>query len=111
MTSLFERLGKERTAPPNKKAHQLESAQKLLDWLQRWNKNTVTLRNILQFGPHSTRYKTAASNAADVLVKNGWLIPMKTQHKNREEWYIVRQLRVYPAVATESIEKAYNSPK
>ena len=50
------------------------SAQKLLDWLQHdWTGPTITARDIYHFGPNSTR--ESAIDSAEILVKNGWLVP------------------------------------
>jgi hypothetical protein len=91
MTNLFERLSKERTAP-NKKAHQLEGAQKLLSWLMRWRKDTITAREIRIFGPYALRDQKRALDAAKKLVMNGWLIPLPARKHHHYEWQIKRKI-------------------
>jgi hypothetical protein len=99
MTNLFERLGKERTAPVKTKIHKDDPAQRLLDWLQTWPQPTVYTRDILIFGPSIVRNKKSAANATETLVRHGWLIPQKTNQRNRREWEIVRKPVVYPKLA------------
>jgi len=58
-------------------ARKLLPAQKLLDWLQHWTKPTVSARDICIYGPNSLRDRRSAIDAAEILVKTGWLIPTK----------------------------------
>ena len=77
MVSLFERLDKGRP-PPTRKAQDPSPAQKLLDWLQRWSKPTVSARDICIYGPNAIRDRQERSTSAE-MVKNGWLVPIKTR--------------------------------
>ena len=73
-------------------AQKLPPAQKLLDWLQHeWTKDTVSARDIYTFGPRSIRDRQSATDLAGILVKHGWLIPIKTRQHNMEKWAIVRK--------------------
>jgi hypothetical protein len=90
--NLFERLSKERPSPSStRKARQLEGAQKLLDWLQRWSKDTVTVRDVHIYGPHPVRGQKNVLAAAKILVKNGWLAPIKVRRYDANKWQIVRR--------------------
>jgi hypothetical protein len=74
-------------------AQKLPPAQKLLDWLQHeWTKDTVSARDIYTYGPRSIRDRQSATDLAGILVKHGWLIPIKTRQQNMEKWRIVRKL-------------------
>jgi hypothetical protein len=65
--------------------------EKLLDWLvNRWPKDTVTTKNILQFGPNPLRNRKHARPTAEILAKNGWLTPLKTRCYRDREWRIER---------------------
>jgi len=109
MADLFERLNKEQ---PKFKVSTINSelaqkpplAQTLLDWLQRWNKPTISTRDICQFGPRSIRDRKNAIIAAEILAVHGWLIPLKMRQYNAHKWQIVRRPIVYPAVATETVK-------
>ena len=73
-------------------AQKLPPAQELLDWLQHnWTKDTVSARDIYTFGPRSIRDRQSATDLAGILVKHGWLIPIKTRQQNMEKWQIVRK--------------------
>jgi hypothetical protein len=101
MTTLFERLGRERPTPNEKTPDQkLQPAQRLLDWLGRWNKDTVCTKDILQFGPNSLRDPKSAIDAAEILVRNGWLTPAKLHRYDMRKWHVVRKPVIPPKVAT-----------
>src|SRR5215469_5878525 len=76
---------------PIRETQEVSPEQKLLDWLQRWNKDTICAKNILQFDPNSIRKQKAADNATAILIKHGWLIPTKTKQSNWRRWQIVRK--------------------
>jgi hypothetical protein len=103
MSNLFERLAKERPSPSStRKARQLEGAQKLLSWLQRWTKDTITAREIRIFGPCALRDQKRALDAAEKLTKNGWLIPLPARKYHHYVWQIVRRATLDPDVITDS---------
>jgi hypothetical protein len=96
--NLFERLDKGR--PTVAKEAQEPSAQQLLNWLQRWNKDTVCTRDILIYGPNSLRNPKSAIESAEILVRNGWLSPLKPHRYDMHKWQIVRKPIIPPTVAT-----------
>src|SRR5262249_26883721 len=83
---------------PVEKAQKISPAQKLLDWLQRWGKDTVRVRDIRVYGPRPIRNPKCAVDAAKTLVKYGWLTPVWAHQKDVDEWRIVRKLIVNPKV-------------
>ena len=96
---IFKRLSAGRP-PPVEKAQDRSAAQKLLDWLQRWDKPTVCVRDIRIYGPGSLRnQKKSVTDSAEVLVKNGWLAPVQTHHGHK--WRIVRKPIAHPTIAAE----------
>jgi len=85
--------------PPVKEKAKVDPAQKLLDWLQRWHKPTITVRQIRIYGPHIMKDQRGALDAAEILVKNGWLNPAKKPfRRDRIEWQIVRTPTLSPTV-------------
>jgi hypothetical protein len=100
MATLFERLSKERPAETKIKQPHEDPAQRLLNWLGRWNKDTVCTKDILQFGPNSLRDPKSAIDAAEILVRNGWLTPAKLHRYDMRKWHIVRKPVIPPTVAT-----------
>src|SRR5262245_19420672 len=100
MVNLFKRLDRNRPPPAEKKIEQPrkepEPAQKLLDWLQRWSKPTITAREIYVSRHRFVRDKKTTLNLAEVLVEQRRLIPVETHRRDRHKWQIVRE----PAPAT-----------
>ena len=90
MVNLFERLDKGRP-PPLPKQAQPSPAQTLLDWLQHWAKTTVTAREVYTYGPNSIRNKKTTLSLAQILVEQGWLVPIETRQYNTHEWKIVQR--------------------
>ena len=66
-------------------------AQMLRDWLlTHWDKPSVAARDIQRFGPNSIRDRETAINLAEILVKDGWLVPLRSHRHDRHEWQIIR---------------------
>jgi len=84
---------------PKIKQPQKNPAQRLLDFLQRWPKNTISRRDIYIYGPKSLRDRQSAINAAEFLVKAGWLVPYKTHRHDWRVWEIVRKPIIHPTIA------------
>jgi hypothetical protein len=84
------------------------AAQALLDFLMRWDKPTVRVRDICIYGPIYTRKREAAVKQAEVLVKYNWLIPVEPSRRDSVEWQIVRAPIIHPTVAALSPTVATN---
>jgi hypothetical protein len=97
--NLFQRLDRGRPPPPTKEAQKPAPAQKLLDWLQRWTKPTVCTRDILIYGPNSLRDPKSAIDSAEILVRNGWLVPVEPHRYDMHKWQIVRKPIIPPTIA------------
>jgi hypothetical protein len=95
---IFERLDKGRRSIEviSTRTQKIQRAQKLLDWLQGWSKPTISAREICIYGPRPIRKREKAGNAAKILEKNGWLIPVQTHRYDMEAWQIVRTPVLYP---------------
>jgi hypothetical protein len=96
---IFKRLSAGRPAATTKKSSELASAQLLLDFVQRWGKDTICGKDIQNYGPGSIRDRKSRSSAAEALVEFGWLIPVKPHQRNMNKWLIVRKPIVGPRVA------------
>jgi hypothetical protein len=67
-----------------------ETSEKLRNWLvNHWAKPTVTARDICIYGPNSIRDGKTALRLAEILVEQGWLVPLKTRRRDMHEWQIV----------------------
>jgi len=86
------------TAPEPEIKQPHNDAQKLLDFLQRWPENTVTVRDFRVWGPRIFRDKRKAISTAEILVEFGWLIPTKPHWPGTYAWQVVRKPIVHPAV-------------
>jgi hypothetical protein len=98
MVSLFERLGQLSPPPATKEAQKplpdqkLQQAQRMLDWIQqRWTGNTICIRDVRQYGPNSLRNPKSMIDAAEVLVKSGWLEPAELHRYDMRKWRIIRR--------------------
>ena len=99
VVTLFERLGQPTPNETTQKPEP-EPAQLLLTWLQRWNKPSVKMNEILVYGPSCTRKRKDAINATQILTEHGWLNPLETRRSNMLEWEIVRRPIVRPTIET-----------
>jgi len=94
--NLFERLAtmvpppaeKTQTPVPNKK---LEPAQRMLDWIQRWPGDTICIRDVRQYGPNSLRDPKSVIDAAEALVRSGWLEPAESHRYDMRKWRVIRR--------------------
>ena len=90
--NLFERLSAGRPPAEKLPAEPLPihwAARILLEWLQQgWDQPTIRARDICHFGPNSIRDRESALNAAKVLEKRGWLLPLKAPQRNVKQWQI-----------------------
>ena len=110
MADLFERLDRGRPSPPIKKTQETSPAQRLLDWLQRWPKDTISTRDMMLRGPYGLRKREHVLEAAERLVRNGWLVPLATRQYNAHVWRVVRRQVIDPTVASDSPLKLHESP-
>jgi hypothetical protein len=99
--TIFERLERGRPTPtPTGPAPAKEKpAQLLLTFLQKWPKPTISRRDIYIYGPQPLRNREGAINAAEFLVKTGWLVPHKTHRHDWRVWEIVRKPIAHPTIA------------
>jgi hypothetical protein len=97
MATLFDRLepAEERVKQPSQ-----TPAQLLLTWLQKWNRPTIRMNQILVYGPSCTRKREDAISATKILTEHRWLTPVETRRSNMLEWQIRRQPLVYPTIET-----------
>jgi hypothetical protein len=79
---------------PPVEAKREDPTAKLLEWLvKHWSRPTVTARDIYRCGPHPIRNNiTMIVSLAQVLVEQGWLIPIPTWRHDKREWKIARGL-------------------
>ena len=81
--------------PPPKSGSKQQTSpllEDLLSWLlNRWTNPSVTARDVSKFGPSILRSdRRTTLELTEVLVRQGWLIPLKTWRKDKREWKIAR---------------------
>jgi hypothetical protein len=69
---------------------QTPPAQRLMAWLPRWPKATISVRDVRLYGPNSLREPKIALDAIEVLAGYGWLIPAEGRQHNSKWWKIAR---------------------
>jgi hypothetical protein len=105
VVTLFERLARSRPAQTEERKRpltELEQAQRLLDWLQVWNKPSVSTKDIRCFGPGCLRDKERALKSAQILERFGWLTPSNPHQRKVRRWEIARRPIIQPALADSS---------
>jgi hypothetical protein len=80
---------------------QVPPAERLMAWLPRWPKATISVRDVRLFGPNSLRNPEIATDAIEVLADYGWLVPVMTRQRNMLWWQIRRGRD--PVVATPGV--------
>ena len=65
-------------------------ARELLYWLQdTWTKPTIRWRDIYRHGPNPVRNnRESALSAAEILVRGGWLLPLKADRRDVKRWQV-----------------------
>jgi hypothetical protein len=103
MATLFERLaaGRPATEKTTQRPQHIEHAQKLLNWIQRWDRPVVRARDIYIFGPRP-RDRKSVFDAARILAEQGWLNPIQSRRYDSREWLIIRKPVICPTVASEA---------
>jgi hypothetical protein len=63
--------------------------RRILDWLQNnWKRPVICARDFQIYGPPPYRDKASMTKLTEILVKRGWLIPLKTHRYDRKKWQI-----------------------
>jgi len=95
--TIFDRL--DRGQLPTETAIKTKTpAQRLLTWLPRWPRDTITVRQLRNYSP--LRNRGEAVSAAEVLVSNGFLAATRAQRPNTYAWRIIRKNILNPTVGT-----------
>jgi hypothetical protein len=59
--------------------------------MNRWNKPTVSARDLYIYGPNCIRDRETVSGLTQSLVEHGWLVPIPTRRRgDTKKWQIVR---------------------
>jgi hypothetical protein len=116
--SLFERIKSPQTetaATEETTKQKQQLIARLLDWLlNNWSRDTITARQICDFGPYPLRNdKTATSDLAQELVARGWLVSIKPRRHDSLKWKIAQKsasrppqrIKIHPAHDTRAMRQ------
>jgi hypothetical protein len=98
---IFERLNKERPSTEkiiSEQDQKIQHAQKVLDWLQRWDKPVVRRKDFRVYGPRP-RDRKSMLDSTEILVRNGWLSPIRSRRYDGHTWQVIRKPTIAPEVA------------
>jgi hypothetical protein len=95
--NLFERLAA-KGRPVEEKTSQPDLAQRMLDFLLRWPRPSISTSDMMIYGPRPKQNAEGVLKLATILEKHGWLTPKSTPKKNMRHWNIVRRPIVHPTL-------------
>jgi hypothetical protein len=98
---LFSRLagGRPPTEISAKQSQKIRHAQKVLDFILRWNRPTVRSRDLRIYGPRP-RDRNSAHDSTTILIQCGWLSSVPSRRYDSREFRIMRKPVVCPTVAS-----------
>jgi hypothetical protein len=97
MSSLFKRLERPAPTEATSTSEKTQSIERLLNWLtNNWTKDTITVRQLITYGPYPLRNETkAALELADGLAVRGWIWPIEPERRDvrTRKWKIGRNFQ------------------
>jgi hypothetical protein len=82
---------------------------RLLNWLLNyWTKPTISARDIYTYGPRPIKNLKEAIGVAEIMVRQGWLVPIQAHRHDRKTWLIVRKNEQIGAPRASSITETSN---
>jgi hypothetical protein len=99
VANVFERLIERRPPAEKTPPKPRDPAQRLLDFLQRWDGDIISTRQVRIYGPRSSRSRKNAIDAIETLARHGWLSRVKAPQRNTLQWRINRRPIANPVVA------------
>jgi hypothetical protein len=96
--TIFERLAKNKPGPIDE---QPDHAQKMLDFILRWPRPSISVPDLMTYGPEPRKNAEETLKLATLLERHGWLARKTTPRKDMHHWNIVRQhSTVHPKLTT-----------
>src|SRR5262245_32159969 len=100
MTTIFDRLSKGRPAPVEEKTDELDHAQRMLDFILYWPRPSISVPELMTYGPRPRKNAEEVLKSATVLERQGWLVAKKMPRKDMRHWDIVRRPIIHPKLTT-----------
>jgi hypothetical protein len=98
--TIFEKLAKHRPSPVKEKTNQPDHAQRMLDFLLRWPRPSISVPEMMTYGPKPRKNAEETLKLASILERQGWLTPKKMPRKDMRHWDITRRPVVHPKLTT-----------
>jgi hypothetical protein len=95
--TIFERLNR---APTKPEPQQPDHAQRMLDFVLRWPRPSISVPDLMTYGPEPRKNAEETLKLATILEKHGWLSKKDTPKKNMRHWTINRKPFVHPKLTT-----------
>jgi len=77
--------------PPKTEPQQPDHAQRMLDFLLRWPRPSISTSDLMIYGPRPKKNAEEVLRLATILEKHGWLTKKDTPKKNMRHWNINRR--------------------
>jgi|SRR5215472_3038703 len=101
MSNLFDRLDARRP-PVEQKLQQPNHAQRMLDFILRWPRSSISVSDLMTYGPRPKQNAEGVRKLATILEKQGWLTKRDTPKKNMLHWNITRRPIIHPELTTDN---------
>jgi len=89
--TIFQRLAQSRPSPPTEEKTKTDAAQKMLDFILRWPRESIATTDLMIYGPRPKKNAEEVLRLATILEKHGWLSKKDTPKKNMHHWNINRK--------------------
>jgi len=86
--------------PPKPESTQQDHAQRMLDFVLRWPRESIATTDMMTYGPRPRQNAEETLKIATLLEKHGWLTPKDTPRKDMRHWNISRRPFVHPKLTT-----------
>ena len=77
--------------PPKPAPTKQDHAQRMLDFLLRWPRPSISTSDLMIYGPRPKKNAEEVLRLATILEKHGWLSKKDTPKKNMHHWNINRK--------------------
>jgi len=86
--------------PPKPPPQQPDYAQRMLDFILRWPRPSISVPDLMTYGPEPRKNAEETLKLATLLERQGWLTKKDMPKKNMKHWTINRKPFVHPKLTT-----------
>jgi hypothetical protein len=103
MNNIFDRL----RPPAIKKKQEISPPQALLNFLQRWPRDLICLRDLRIFGPRMVRAEQSVIDSSiALLIRHSHLAVAPSHRRDRHVWKIIRRPVASPIITSQPDDHA-----